>query len=1000
MPRSHYFFRHMSLITMMFTDVVESTATKRDISFGRDNRERDHAYLTQVQTPHFELIRGCYQAHHGREVSTIGDAFFLAFDDPAEAVRCAVLIQKKLNESPIETPLGPLRVRIGIHSGFPEFFESSWHGTDVDTAARVEGAAEARQIVVSTRTYELTRDMTDAKFYPLGEFKLKGVGQVALWEVDWQGQGPSPPRAPAPESVQRQNRMNIAIAGALVAALLAGSAVVYRYKITHRPAVPQTFKVPAEDRRSIAIFPFENLGKPEVGWLSTALPELLNTELTAASGELRAINGEDVATTKLDLDLKDTSSYSSATLSKVRKILHTDYVVAGAYLAAGNLPTDSVTLDLNLQDAATGRTLGTSKQEGTVGSYNDLLKRAGAGLRNSLGVNQPPQAQLDAAKAGLPTNPEALRYYAEGLAKLRTFDALESRDLLDRSLRIEPNLAVAHAALANAWQMSGYDSKALEEAKKAIENYGKLSPIEQSAIDGRYHELASQWEQAIETYRSLSNIVKDEPNYPLELASVQTAAGKGNDALATLAALRKWPNMGQDPRVDLGEAFAAQSLSDVKQQQAAAARAAQGAVRQGSRVLAAQAYWLECSALVDQGDLKKAEAACNESVKSAPFDLQSMARAQTVLSNIMVAQGNTSAALAMRKEILDNARKIGSQKDIIGALDHLANLLDLLGNTDKTREYFDEAFDVAHKIDDKQQLLQLDNDYAADLYGDGDFKGAEDLYGKSLAIARGIGDQQGTAMALQNLSLVLVQKGDLPSAQAQIEQAIAIQRKAGLKTDLASSLQSLADLQLVRGDLVGARKNYEEYMKLSKELNSPARIASGNLSMAGLAFAEGKPSEAEALANQAADIFQRENLVDDEADARNVLARGLLAEGKISDAQAQINRASTLSPQDRTVRLALAITGARLKARSGNNGDARKDLEACRVDAIKMKLIETVLDVKLAEAEVLAASDPKAALEQLQSVQREANAKGYLIVAAEAERTRQRLARHKTPQPG
>src|SRR5579863_7981103 len=98
----------MPLITMVFTDVVESSATKRDTSLGRDARERDRAYLETVQTPHFELIRECCSAHGGREVSTMGDAFFLAFDDPVEAVRCSVQIQRRLAEKAIQTPRGAL----------------------------------------------------------------------------------------------------------------------------------------------------------------------------------------------------------------------------------------------------------------------------------------------------------------------------------------------------------------------------------------------------------------------------------------------------------------------------------------------------------------------------------------------------------------------------------------------------------------------------------------------------------------------------------------------------------------------------------------------------------------------------------------------------------------------------------------------------------------------------------------------------------------------------
>src|SRR5271170_1890527 len=98
-----------SLLTIVFTDVVESSATKRDASLGRDSRERDHAYLEKVQSPHFSLIRDCSRAHQGREISTMGDAFYLTFEDPVGAVRCAVDIQQQLTAHPIETPRGPLR---------------------------------------------------------------------------------------------------------------------------------------------------------------------------------------------------------------------------------------------------------------------------------------------------------------------------------------------------------------------------------------------------------------------------------------------------------------------------------------------------------------------------------------------------------------------------------------------------------------------------------------------------------------------------------------------------------------------------------------------------------------------------------------------------------------------------------------------------------------------------------------------------------------------------
>lgn len=58
-------------------------------------------------------------------MNAMGGAFYLALDDPVEAVRCATSIQKQLTADAIETPRGPLRLRISIHCGYPESFEGT-----------------------------------------------------------------------------------------------------------------------------------------------------------------------------------------------------------------------------------------------------------------------------------------------------------------------------------------------------------------------------------------------------------------------------------------------------------------------------------------------------------------------------------------------------------------------------------------------------------------------------------------------------------------------------------------------------------------------------------------------------------------------------------------------------------------------------------------------------------------------------------------------------------
>jgi class 3 adenylate cyclase/TolB-like protein len=578
----------MPLLTIVFTDVVESSATKRDVSLGRDNRERDHAYLAKVQTRHFDLVRACCKAHDGNEVSTMGDAFYLTFEDPVEAVRCAADIQRKLAASPIQTPRGPLRLRIGIHSGFPEYFEGSWHGTDVDTAARVEAAATQHQILLSSRTYELVRQMTDMRFHSRGEFLLKGMDRMALWEADWDGKGPRPTATTPLGEIERQRRLRrrAAVLAAAVLILVSTGYITRRYmKARESGAV----MIPVKPRQSVAVLGFKNLGGVEGEWLANALPEMLNTELAAGAG-LRMISGEDVANTAADLAVARMPSYGKNTLAKLHSILKSDYVVAGSYVATGNGKSDEVRLDVRLQDASSGETVSSYADHGTIDALPDILKRIGAAVRTKLGIQGPSETESAQAQAAMPANPEVTRLYTEGLARLRTFDALGARDPLERAIALDPKLALPHAALANAWQLLGYDSNARDEAKKAVELSVRLSQQDRRSIEGRYRELTSEWDKAIEIYRSLWGVFQDEPNYALELAKVQTAAGKGKDALATLADLQNRPQMGDDPRIDLARAFAAESLSHVKQQQSAAAAAAEKASRLGSRYLAAQAY--------------------------------------------------------------------------------------------------------------------------------------------------------------------------------------------------------------------------------------------------------------------------------------------------------------------------------------------------------------------------------------------------------------------------
>ena len=126
-------------------------------------------------------------------------------------------------------------------------------------------------------------------------------------------------------------------------------------------------------------------------------------------------------------------------------------------------------MDLRLQDAVAGETLAVISQKGSEGQIDKIVSRAGSVLREKLGVAAISAAEAAAVKAMLPSNPEAVRLYTEGLAKLRVFDALGARDLLEKAVVADPEYSLAHSALAAAWSSLGYDEKAKAEAKRAFE---------------------------------------------------------------------------------------------------------------------------------------------------------------------------------------------------------------------------------------------------------------------------------------------------------------------------------------------------------------------------------------------------------------------------------------------------------------------------------------------------------------------------------------------------
>jgi eukaryotic-like serine/threonine-protein kinase len=707
---------------------------------------------------------------------------------------------------------------------------------------------------------------------------------------------------------------------------------------------------PVKPRRSVAVLGFKNVSeRQDEAWLSTALAEMLTTEL-AAGEQLRAIPGENVARMKINLSLPEADSFGQDTLERIRKNLNADEIVLGSYVPLGR---GQIRVDLRLQNTRAGEILAVASVKGNEDQVDDLVGRAGTILREKLGVGEVSPAQALAVRATLPQNGDAARFYSEGLQKLRQYDYLRARDVLQKAVEVEPQYALAHSALAVAWKGLGYDANAKEEAKKAFDLSANFSREDRLWIEGQYRELTNDRAKAVETYGTLFDFFPDNLDYGLRLAAAQTSASKGKDALATLASLRKFPApASEDARIDLYDAVAAGSLGDYKRQQASATKAVATADSQGARLLAAQARISECSALRYVGDPQQAVSVCRDAQKifESAGDRGNVAHTLNNIAVVLMEQGDAAGARKTYEESLATTKEIGDKKSHAMALNNLAGVL-------------------------RDQL---------------DLPGSRRLLAEAMADFREIGEKGGVVRCLENTGIILVDEGKLEEARKKQEEALAIAQEMGNKSLTAYALYLLGEVYAHQGNLAAARKSDEQSLEIRKGLGEPRMIGETQLSLADLAIEEKQFPGAESTARESAQQLEKLNDVDDAAFAYYVLARALASQGKTTDAHAAIDKASALTQKggDTNIRLRVAVEAGIIGASSGAPADvseAKKSIQSVLADATKQNLTGIQLEARLGMGEVeMKSGDRSTGRAHLAALQKDATAKGFLLIARKA----------------
>ncbi|MFL5735544.1 MAG: ATP-binding protein, partial [Chloroflexia bacterium] len=154
-------------VTFLYTDIEASTT-----------RWEHHAQVMKAAVErHDRILRSAIEANGGTVFRTEGDAFRAAFPTAPRALQAALDAQRALSAEPWPFELGPLCVRVALHTGEAEVRDGDYVGSSLNRVARLLSAAHGGQTLLSLTTQQLVRDALPpgATLRDLGEHRLKDL---------------------------------------------------------------------------------------------------------------------------------------------------------------------------------------------------------------------------------------------------------------------------------------------------------------------------------------------------------------------------------------------------------------------------------------------------------------------------------------------------------------------------------------------------------------------------------------------------------------------------------------------------------------------------------------------------------------------------------------------------------------------------------------------------------------------------------------------------------
>jgi tetratricopeptide (TPR) repeat protein len=257
----------------------------------------------------------------------------------------------------------------------------------------------------------------------------------------------------------------------------------------------------------IAIVPFTVRGEDLEVWRE-GMVDLLSTSLDDVGG-YRTIDSRTVMA-RWSEAVPEGEAADLATTLEVAKRTGARYAVSGSAVGLG----DKVRLAAEVYDVSSGESVGTGQVEGPADSVLSLVNQLAVQtmqvlLRQEGGEGVTARAAMSLTTASLP----ALKAYLEGEAYFRRADFDRAIEAYERALNDDPDLALAHFRLADAygWSENIQSERGYEHLLEAERLADRLSHRDRAILDGNVALIEGDL-SAVESVREITRRYPDDPD--------------------------------------------------------------------------------------------------------------------------------------------------------------------------------------------------------------------------------------------------------------------------------------------------------------------------------------------------------------------------------------------------------------------------------------------------------------------------------------------------------